>query len=78
MCVHIYVHYVRRSFLFSSSSLEKSHLVGADPGLDEGGDILGHPRDEAVGLVVHQVELLGHLLVAVIVVAAAAAAAVLW
>ena len=38
-----------------------SYLVGADPGLDEGGDVLGQPRDEAVGLVVHQVKLLRHL-----------------
>lgn len=42
--------------------------MGADPGLDEGGDVLGHPRDEAVGLVVHQVKLFGHLVVAAAVV----------
>lgn len=42
--------------------------MGADPGLDEGGDVLRHPRDEAVGLVVHQVELLGHLFAVVVVV----------
>lgn len=36
-------------------------LVDADPGFDEGGDVLRHPGDEAIRLVVHEIELLGHL-----------------
>lgn len=53
-----------------------SHLVGADPGLGEGGYVLGHPRDEAVGLVVHQVELLGHLVAVAVAIVVAVVVAV--
>lgn len=38
-----------------------SDLVGADPGLDESGDVLRYPGDEAVCLVENQVEFFRHL-----------------
>lgn len=37
------------------------YLMGADPGLYEGGDVLRCPRDEAVGLVENTVKLLRYL-----------------